>query len=192
MPPEVLQRFGDLLERARGTSLKEPTAVTLATADRTGQPAARVVLLRGFDERGFVFYTNTLSAKGRDLQENPRAAMCFHWGELTEQVRVRGGVERVADDEADAYWAGRARASQMGAWASQQSGVLSSREELLKRVEAFETRFADKEVPRPEHWTGFRLVPERIEFWSARPARLHQRTVYERQDAGWKQFLLYP
>jgi len=189
---EALDRFRQLLRSAQATSLREPTAVTLATCGKDGVATARVVLLRGFDERGFVFYTNTLSTKGRQLAENPQAALCFYWDELGEQVRVEGHVDRVADAEADAYWAGRPRDSQIGAWASRQSETLDRRATLEARVAQYESQFAGRNVPRPPHWTGYRLVPRRIEFWKSMPARLHERVVYERQADEWSKRLVYP
>jgi pyridoxamine 5'-phosphate oxidase len=189
---EALQRFESLLERAKQTSLREPTAVTLATVDTEARPSARVVLLRGFDERGFAFYTNSQSKKGLDLTANPVAALCFFWDELREQVRVQGTVEIVGDTESDEYWQTRARESQIGAWASAQSERLDNRETLEARFAECERRFADQSVPRPEHWHGYRVVADRIEFWTGRDARLHDREVYERASDGWSKYLLYP
>jgi len=189
---EALSRFRGLLKRARETELLEPMAMTLATVGRDGRVSARVVLLRGFDEQGFVFYTNRDSDKGRQLQDVPRAALCFHWDPLLEQVRVEGGVAEVSPVEADAYWRTRPRDSQIGAWASRQSETLADRETLERRVAEFESQFAGQAVPRPEFWSGFRVIPERMEFWSNRPARLHERLLYERLAGGWQQRRLYP
>lgn len=189
---EALQKFCELLEEARQTSLHEPTAMTLATVGRNGRLSARIVLLRGWDERGFVFYTNRNSDKGQQLADVPRAALCFHWDPLQVQVRVEGLVEEVAAQEADDYWRGRPRESQIGAWASQQSATLPNRQTLERRVAEFEERFAGGDVPRPEFWTGFRVVPLRIEFWYNRPARLHERVLYERLADGWHARGLYP
>ncbi len=189
---EVLTRFSGLLDRAAQTSLRESTAVTLATVDADGRPAARVVLLRGFDEYGFVFYTNSQSKKGRDLAANPVAALCFYWDELREQVRIQGVVEPVTDQHSDEYWQTRSRDSQIGAWASLQSETLNDRATLEERFTAYERRFAEQPVPRPEHWCGYRVVPDRIEFWTSREARLHDRELYERGGDGWSRILLYP
>ena len=190
---EALRRVEQLFELARKTSLREPMAMSLATASAEGVPSVRVVLLRQFDPRGFVFYTNTNSDKGRDLAENPRAALCFHWDELGEQLRVQGDVQPVSVEEADAYWATRPRDSQVGAWASPQSKWLDDMTTLQRGVHEFERQFEAQEVPRPPHWSGYRVVPRRIEFWSNRAARLHERVVYQRADDGnWSRGRLYP
>lgn len=189
---EAMQKFGELVARSEKTGLREPLAMALATADLRGRPSVRTVLLRGFDERGFVFYTNSTSRKGRDLAANPQASLCFHWDAIAEQFRAEGGVESVAAQENDAYWRGRPRERQIGAWASLQSERLESAERLAQRYAECEQQFAGREVPRPDHWFGFRIVPDLIEFWSNRPARLHERIVYERQGAGWTKYLLYP
>jgi pyridoxamine 5'-phosphate oxidase len=189
---EPLERFRDLLRRARETDLQEPAAMTLATVGADGRLSARVVLLRGFDQRGFVFYTNLNSDKSQQLRETGRASLCFHWDALREQVRIEGMAEQVADDEADEYWSGRPRESQVAAWASRQSAELDDRATLAKRVTEFEQQFQGRDVPRPEFWSGFRIVPQRIEFWTGLPARLHDRIVFERTDDGWTKRLLYP
>jgi pyridoxamine 5'-phosphate oxidase len=171
----------------------DPSAMALATADSEGRPSVRMVLMKGHDERGFAFYTNSRSRKGDELAANPCAALLFHWKSLRRQVRVEGRVEPVSDAEADAYFATRSRDSRLGAWASDQSRPLSSRA-------AFEARYADlaadyegREVPRPSHWWGYRLVPERIEFWTDRPHRLHERRLFTLgEDGGWSEGLLYP
>jgi pyridoxamine 5'-phosphate oxidase len=174
------------------TCVPEPNAMSLATVGPDGQPSNRIVLLKGVDERGFVFYTNFEGRKGRELQAHPRAALCFYWALLDLQVRVEGEVVRVSDAEADAYFASRARLSQIGAWASQQSEVLPTPDALERRVAEFEARFAGQPVPRPPHWSGFRVVPRRIEFWTAKPNRLHRRDVYVRDGAGWRLTQVYP
>lgn len=187
--------FQETFERAKARveAPYDPTACTLATADAEGRPSARVVLLKTVDERGFAVYTNFASRKARQLEENPRAALTFHWAPLAQQVRVEGPVERVPDDEADAYFASRSRPSQLGAWASKQSQPLSSRAQLLARVARVEARFLGREVPRPEFWGGYRVLPERIEFWWNQLHRLHDRLVYTRgEDGGWQVERLYP
>ena len=189
---EALNRFDALFRRAASCDLNEPTAVTVATVDAEGRPSARVVLLKGYDASGFVFYTNTLSRKGRELAANPRVAMCLFWDPLMEQVRVEGHVSTVTDAEADAYWAGRHPGSQIGAWASDQSEPLENRKVLAARVAAFAERFGDGPIPRPDHWSGYRVVPDRIEFWRSLPDRLHERTCYSLVDGEWRVSLLHP
>lgn len=169
--------------------------MALATADDRGRPSVRMVLLKGVDERGFVFYTNLESRKAAELAENPHAALCFHWQPLEQQVRVEGPVTVVDPAEADEYFASRGRGSQIGAWASLQSRPLASRDELEARISEVEERFSGGEIPRPDFWSGFRVRPERIEFWSGRPSRLHERDVYTRDPADperWKIGVLYP
>ena len=176
-------------------SKAEPLAetMTLATATPGGMPSLRAVLLRGLDARGFVFYTNLASRKAEELLQNPRAALCFHWKSLGRQVRIEGTAEPVANDEADAYFASRPRDSQVGAWASDQSRPLASRAELERRFRMFTRQFADQQfVSRPAHWSGFRVVPQRVEFWGERPFRLHDRLVFIRENEEWRRERLFP
>ena len=167
-------------------------AMTLATTTADGRPSARVVLLKGCDAAGFVFYTNLDSRKSIELSANPHAALCFLWKSLNRQVRVEGPVERIADDDADAYFASRPRDSQIGAWASDQSRPLASRAELERRVEEFSRRFGEATVPRPIYWSGFRVVPQRVEFWQERPFRLHDRLLFVREGERWRRERLFP
>jgi pyridoxamine 5'-phosphate oxidase len=182
---DPIAEFQALFARAALAAPFDPTAVALATADGGNRPSVRVVLLRGVDERGFRFFTNYDSRKGRELAANPRAALCFYWPWLDEQVRVEGPVERLPPEESDAYFATRPRGSQLGAWASRQSEPQASRVALLRRVVVAEARFLGREVPRPPHWGGYRLAPESIEFWTHKPSRLHLRRRYERGSGGW-------
>jgi pyridoxamine 5'-phosphate oxidase len=170
----------------------DPAPVALATADREGRPSVRIVLLRGADQRGFVFHTNYTSRKARELAENPHAAICVHWHALEEQIRIEGTVERLDGAESDAYFASRPRGSQLGAWASRQSAPLAARETLEREYRALEQRFAGGDVPRPPFWGGFRLIPARIEFWFGRADRLHERVLYVREGQGWTTTVLYP
>jgi len=191
---EALETFRELLDQAKASSDPEPTAMSLATVDKNGQPSARTVLLKGFDQRGFVFYTNFESRKGRQLAANPQAALLFHWKMLHDgiQVKIEGTVEPVSAAEADAYFASRPRHSQIGAWASKQSQTLDSRETLETRIAEYEQKFAGGDVPRPPHWSGFRVIPELIEFWYGARFRLHERQRYERVDGAWHRRMLFP
>jgi len=192
---EPFERFAELLSSARAVGaerLPEPTAFALATVGEGGQPSVRIVLLKAVDERGFVFYTNYESRKGRELVANPHAAMCFHWQPLERQVRVEGDAVPVSATEADEYFASRARGSQLGAWASFQSQVMASPDQLDARVREMERRYEGGPVPRPPHWSGFRIVPRRIEFWHGMPNRLHERRLYLREAGGWRVETLYP
>jgi pyridoxamine 5'-phosphate oxidase len=184
--------FGEWLKAAEAAEPNDPNAMSLATVDGDGMPNVRTVLLKGYDERGFVFYTNYESAKGRELLATPKAALNFHWKSLARQVRVRGTIASVSAAEANAYFASRPRGSRIGAWASQQSRPLESRFALEKAVAAYTTKFALGEVPRPAHWSGFRLTPSEIEFWSAGTFRLHDRFLFRRVGDGWRKTRLYP
>lgn len=194
---EALSTFATLFDEATASPRElEANAMTVATATPDGRPSARTVLLKSFDERGFVFYTHLDSHKGRELAANPRAALLLLWRSLREagvQVRVEGAVEQVSDAEADAYFASRPRLSQIGAWASLQSKTLASREEFEARIAEIEARFAGADVPRPDGWSGYRVVPEAIEFWYGAQFRLHERWRYERDaDGTWSKRMLYP
>jgi pyridoxamine 5'-phosphate oxidase len=191
---EPMDRFLKLLEQATAVSrerLPEPTAFALATC-ADGRPSVRMLLLKGVDETGFIFYTNYESRKGRELLANPNAAMCFHWQPMEIQVRVEGRAAPVGSAEADAYFASRGRGSQIGAWASQQSRTIREEEFLEHRVAEFERKFEGAPVPRPQYWSGFRLLPQRIEFWKGMPNRLHRRELYTRGDDGWHVEILFP
>ncbi|MGC4026999.1 MAG: pyridoxamine 5'-phosphate oxidase [Mesorhizobium sp.] len=181
------------LEEAGTTELNDPNAMALATVDADGMPDVRMVLLKGLDERGFVFYTNFESAKGREILGNMKAALCFHWKSLRRQVRVRGAVEIVSGEEADAYYQSRPRNSRIGAWASKQSRALESRFALEKAVAEYTARHLVGEIPRPPYWSGFRIIPDSMEFWHDRPFRLHDRVVFARDgDDSWSKTRLYP
>ncbi|KGB27098.1 pyridoxamine-phosphate oxidase [Hoeflea phototrophica DFL-43] len=189
---EPYRLFASWLEEATGSEINDPNALALATVDTDGMPNVRMVLLKGFDERGFVFYTNFESQKGREILGSMKAAMCFHWKSLRRQVRVRGPVEQVSDAEADEYYASRPRGSRIGAWASKQSRPLEGRFALEKAVAEYTAKHAVGEIPRPEHWSGFRILPQSIEFWHDRPFRLHDRVVFNRSQDDWDKTRLYP
>ncbi|NVP56330.1 pyridoxamine 5'-phosphate oxidase [Mycoplana rhizolycopersici] len=194
---EPFSLFGKWLEDAGKSEPNDPNAVALATVDASGLPNVRMVLLKGFDERGFVFYTNFESQKGQEILNAGKAAMCFHWKSLRRQVRVRGPVEVVSDEEADIYYASRPRGSRIGAWASKQSRPLEGRFALEKAVAEYTARYAIGEIPRPSYWSGFRIRPVSIEFWHDRPFRLHDRVEFRRPvglegEGGWEKVRMYP
>lgn len=191
---EPFRLFGEWLADAKESEINDPNATALASVDPDGLPDVRMVLLKGFDANGFVFYTNFESAKGTEILASMKAAMCFHWKSLRRQVRIRGPVEIVSDAEADEYFASRPRGSRIGAWASRQSRPLESRFALEKAVAEYTARHPLGEIPRPAHWSGFRIVPVQIEFWHDRPFRLHDRLVFRREMQGknWEKTRLYP
>ena len=189
---QIISEFNRAFKDARVAGEQEPTAMVLATSDGAGLVTSRTVLLKALDENGFVFFTNTHSVKGRQMAQCARAAATFLWKASGCQVQLVGGVSQVSDEAADAYFSTRDRGSQVGAWASDQSAPLDSREELIGRVNAFEKKFAGKEVPRPPHWTGFVLNPETVEFWTQREFRLHDRFLYTWEDRGWTRQRLNP
>ena len=194
---EPFSLFGKWLEDAGKSEPNDPNAVALATVDASGLPNVRMVLLKGFDERGFVFYTNFESQKGQEILNAGKAAMCFHWKSLRRQVRVRGPVEVVSDEEADIYYASRPRGSRIGAWASKQSRPLEGRFALEKAVAEYTAKYAIGDIPRPSYWSGFRIRPVSIEFWHDRPFRLHDRVEFRRPvglegEGGWEKVRMYP
>ena len=191
---EPFDRFAEVYGRAVATGIDDPNAITLSTATREGRPLARTVLLKDFSPDGFVFYTNLESRKGRQIAENPQVCLSFYWRELGEQIIIQGTAQQVSDEEADTYFASRDRKSRLGAWASQQSRPLKNRAQLLAAVARNEARFLGGDVPRPAYWSGFRVVPHTLEFWTNGLFRLHRRLLYERLDdaKGWSVSRLYP
>ena len=194
LPPHLLQPLQSALQNAIDQGLAEPTAMTVATAGEDGRLAARTVLIKHIDAHGVVFYTNLHSNKGQQLQQNPRIAACILWRELQQQILLEGEVKQVSDADADAYFATRPRISQLGAWASRQSQTLANRAELEQALQHYTEKFAGQEVPRPEHWSGFSIQPDMVEFWFGREFRLHDRTRWEKESASgeWHSRLLYP
>lgn len=195
IPPDPIERFRGvyaLAEKLDRSIIPEPNAMSLGTIGNRDQPSVRIVLLKAFDERGFVFYTSYDGKKGQQILAHPRAALCFYWAPLSIQIRIEGRVTKVSDEEADAYFATRDRGSQIGAWASRQSEPLETPTALDERVAKCEREFEGKPVPRPGYWSGFRVWPERIEFWKGKPNRLHERHLYTRDGEGWRIETLYP
>lgn len=185
--------FGEWLELAKKSEPNDPNAMCLATADKNGRPSNRMVLLNGLDERGFVFFTNAESRKGTDIAANPYAAICFHWKTLRKQVRIEGRIEYIGEDESNAYYNSRPRQSRIGAWASRQSHPLLQFSDLQDRVKHFEDEFEGmEEIPRPAYWKGFRVIPEKIEFWIDGEFRLHRRYIYTLENGAWKTHMIYP
>ena len=192
LDPNPVEQFRRWFDEALAANLHEPNAMTLATSTPDGQPSARIVLLKGYDERGFVFYTNHEGRKGHELAQNPRCALLFYWGELSRQVRIEGAAALIPDEEADAYFASRPRGSRLGAWASTQSREIGGRRALEGRLRELELEYEGREIPRPPFWGGYRVEPEGFEFWQGRENRLHDRLVYRRGDEGWEVRRLQP
>lgn len=192
MSEDPFKKFGEWFAAAEGSEPNDPNAMTVATVGADGRPAARILLLKSWDKTGFSFYGNLGSRKARNMQENSHVALLFHWKSLARQVRIEGTVTQVSDEQADAYFASRPRMSQLGAWASQQSRPLPSREVFESRVEEAETRFQGQPVPRPEFWSGWKLAPDYFEFWQGIDFRLHDRVTFTKTEAGWETGRLYP
>ena len=190
---DPIKLFGEWFEEAKKNEINDPNALALSTADKSGIPSVRMVLLKGFSDNGFVFYTNFNSKKSIELKENPNASLCFHWKSLLRQIRISGKISKVSDDEADKYYNTRSYGSKIGAWASNQSSILKNRDELYKSIEEYKKKYPDKnKVPRPKHWSGWRLKPVEIEFWLDGENRIHERLKYIKQKDNWKKFLLNP
>lgn len=193
LSPDPIQQFDRWWQEVLAAEIPEPNGMTLATATPAGKPSARIVLLKGFDARGFVFYSNHLSRKGEEIEANPQAALVFWWEPLERQVRIEGTIGKIDPQESDAYFYSRPRSSRLGAWASDQSQMIDGREGLESRLQDLERQYGDTEaIPRPPHWGGFRVVPDRIEFWQGRPSRLHDRLCYLKQSEGWSIVRLSP
>ncbi|AIK96909.1 pyridoxamine 5'-phosphate oxidase [Candidatus Odyssella acanthamoebae] len=191
-PQDPISLFNDWFQQAGEKEINDPNVMALATADKEGRPSVRMVLLKGITDGNFVFFTNLDSRKGNDLKVNCHVALCFHWKSLRLQIRVEGVVEPVSDEEANTYFATRPVGSQIGAWASKQSRPLDDRSQLEEALAAYSLKFGDDNVPRPSHWSGFRVIPQEIEFWEEQPFRLHNRLVYTRNGSAWKTKMLYP
>jgi pyridoxamine 5'-phosphate oxidase len=185
--------FTNWMEEAIKNEINDPNALSLATTDKSGKPSVRMVLLKGINEEGFIFYTNLKSKKSLDLKENPQASMCFYWKSLLRQITIDGVVDKVTDQVADHYFNSRIYDSRIGAWASNQSEILQNKEELLRKIEKYKKKFSNqKNIPRPPHWSGWCLIPDSIEFWLRGENRIHERLRYNKVNDGWKKILLYP
>ena len=187
-----IELFKKWFAEAKESEINDPNAVAVATADKSNQPSVRMVLLKGLSDKGFVFYTNFNSKKGSDLKINKKSSMCFHWKSLRRQVRIIGIVEKVTDKEADDYYNSRPYKNKIGAWASSQSETLNKRDDFLKKIESYEKKYPSNDVPRPSHWSGWRLMPSEVEFWLDGEGRIHERLNYKKEKGSWKKGLLYP
>ena len=187
-----IELFKKWFSKAEETEINDPNAVAVATTNKTDQPSVRMVLLKGLSEKGFVFYTNFNSKKGKDLKQNKKASMCFHWKSLRRQVRIIGSVEEVSKKEADDYYNSRPYKNKIGAWASSQSKTLKEREDFLRKIKEYEKKYPTENVPRPPHWSGWRLIPIEIEFWVDGEGRIHERLNYIKKNGSWERELLYP
>ena len=187
-----IELFKKWFAEAKESEINDPNAVAVATADKSNQPSVRMVLLKGLSDKGFVFYTNFNSKKGSDLKINKKSSMCFHWKSLRRQVRIIGIVEKVTDKEADDYYNSRPYKNKIGAWASSQSETLNKRDDFLKKIESYKKKYPSNDVPRPSHWSGWRLTPSEVEFWLDGEGRIHERLNYIKEKGSWKKGLLYP